>query len=244
MKKFLHKTNLFIRSFLFSFILIATVTPYSFLCTAARIFPLRVRYTMVTAWTALMIYMLKKLCYIDYKIDGLENIPKDRNGIVLSKHQSAWETFALPIYFDRTAIIIKRELLWIPFFGWGLASLDPIAINRSQKSAAMEELMTKGKKALDDGRWILVFPEGTRVSPGVVGNYRLGGARIAIKSGYPVIPVAHNAGRFWSKRKFIKKPGTVHMVIGPLIETKNKTAEEVMHEAKQWIETTMEKIDR
>lgn len=228
---------------LFSLILILTVIPYSFICTAAIIFPLRIRYTLVAAWTGFIIWSLKKLCYVDYKIEGLENIPKDRNGVILSKHQSTWETFILPTIFKEPAIIIKRELLWVPFFGWGLASIKPIAINRAQRASAMEQLMTKGKAVLDEGRWILVFPEGTRISPGAVGNYRLGGARIATSAGYPVIPVAHNAGRFWSKRKFIKKPGTIRLVIGPLIETTNKTPDEVMAEAKNWIETTMSRID-
>jgi 1-acyl-sn-glycerol-3-phosphate acyltransferase len=133
--------------------------------------------------------------------------------------------------------------LWLPFFGWGLATIDPIAINRSKKTNAMEQIIKKGKVCLDAGRWILVFPEGTRIPYGKVGHYKAGGARLAVTTGYPVIPVAHNAGRYWSKRGFIKKPGTVQMVIGPLIETKNKTPDEVLAEVKDWIEGTIKKID-
>jgi 1-acyl-sn-glycerol-3-phosphate acyltransferase len=241
MKKpsFLSNTNLFTRSAIFSFLMLLATILHSFICIAAFPFPLRYRYTLVTLYTRAILWLLKIICSIDYKITGLENIPKDRSGIVLSKHQSTWETFFLQGLFHQAAIILKRELLWIPFFGWGLATIDPIAINRNAASSAMNQIIQKGRKCLERGRWILVFPEGTRIAPGKVGHYRIGGARLATETGYPVIPVAHNAGCFWSKRSFIKKPGTIHVVIGPLIETQNRSAEEVLAEAKSWIETIM-----
>ncbi|MEO8400542.1 MAG: lysophospholipid acyltransferase family protein [Gammaproteobacteria bacterium] len=186
---------------------------------------------------------MKVICQIDYHVEGLENIPKNRNGVVLCKHQSTWETFFLPSFFHQAAIIVKRELLWVPFFGWGMATIDPIAINRSDKANAMQQVISKGKKCLAAGRWILMFPEGTRIAPGKIGNYRMGGARLAVSAGCPVIPVAHNAGRFWPKGKFLKKPGTIQMVIGPVIETAGRTPEDVMAEVKAWIETTILKID-
>ena len=245
MKKtsFLYKSLLFLRAVIFVVLLTVIIIPYSVLCLIAFIFPLRVRYAMVSGWTDAMTWLLKTICGIHYHIEGLENIPKDRNGIILSKHQSTWETFLLPGLFHQAAIIIKKELLWIPFFGWGLISIEPIAINRNEKASAMEQIFKKGAAYLKQGRWILIFPEGTRVSPGTVGNYRLGGARLAVRTGYPIIPVAHNAGRFWPKGHFIKKPGTVHVVIGPLIETQGRTPQEVMTETKNWIETTMQRID-
>lgn len=245
MKKasFLYRTNLFIRSLLFSIIMAVGIMLYSFLCILASPFSLRYRYALVAGFTGFIIQVLKWVCGINYQVRGLENIPKDRNGVVLSKHQSIWETFYLPTIFHQAAIILKRELLWIPFFGWGLATVSPIAINRSKKSSAMEQIIKKGKQCLDAGRWILVFPEGTRIAYGKEGHYKAGGARLAVSTGYPVIPVAHNAGRFWSKRGFIKKPGTVQMVIGPLIETKNKTPDEVLTQVKEWIEGTVKKID-
>jgi 1-acyl-sn-glycerol-3-phosphate acyltransferase len=238
----LQQINLFIRSFLFSIFVIIFATIYSFFCIAAFPLPLRIRYKIIVFWTSTTLWVLKKLCYIDYQIDGLENIPKNRNGVVLSKHQSAWETFFLPSIFDRAAIIVKRELLWVPFWGWGLATIEPIAINRSKALSAMTQIINKGKKCLEAGRWIVVFPEGTRVAPGVVGNYRVGGAQLAVKTGYPIIPVAHNAGLFWPRRQFIKKPGTIRIVIGPLIETQGRKAEEVLQEAKSWIENTMQRL--
>ena len=240
----LTKINLFTRSLLFSTIMAVSITLFSFFCLLAFPLPFRYRYTMIATFTGLMLWLLKIICHIDHEVHGLENIPKNRNGVVLSKHQSTWETFYLPTIFHQMAIILKRELFWIPFFGWGLATIDPIAINRSKKSGAMEQIIKKGKICLDAGRWILVFPEGTRIPYGKIGHYKAGGARLAVTTGYPIIPIAHNAGRFWSKRGFIKKPGTVQVVIGPLIETHHKTAEQVLTEAKNWIEETIKKIDQ
>ncbi len=238
----LKKINIFIRSSIFSVLMLISTIIYSFICLAAFPFPLHYRYKLITAFTSTMLWLLKVICHIDYKIEGLENIPKDRSGIVLSKHQSTWETFFLQGLFHQAAIILKRELLWVPFFGWGLAIIDPIAINRSKASDAMNQIITQGRKCLEAGRWILIFPEGTRIPPGKVGKYRIGGARLATTTGYPVIPVAHNAGCFWPKRSFIKTPGTIHVVIGALIETKNRSPEDVLAEAKNWIESTMKKL--
>jgi len=237
------QVNLFIRSsivFLYSTIIIFI---YSFLCVAAILLPLRYRHALIRTYLRSHLYLLKKICFIDYQIEGLENIPKDRTGIVMSKHQSAWETLLLPTIFLNPAIILKRELLWVPFFGWGLAVSDPIAIDRSKQLNAMQQIIQKGKKRLDDGRWIIVFPEGTRIPPGQVGKYHGGGARLAQATGYPVIPVAHNAGRCWPKRSFIKKPGTVRVVIGPLIESKGRSSDEILKLTKEWIEETMVRID-
>jgi 1-acyl-sn-glycerol-3-phosphate acyltransferase len=233
----------FLRSLLFSVFMIVFTIFYSLLCVMAFPLPLRIRYQLIVFWTGTVLWALKKFCRIDYKIEGLENIPKDRNGVVLCKHQSTWETFFLPGVFDMSAIILKRELLWVPFWGWGLATIEPIAIDRKQTSTAMQQIINKGKKCLVAGRWILVFPEGTRIPSGKVGRYHLGGARLAVATHYPVIPVAHNAGRFWPRRRFLKMPGTVHVSIGPLIETEGLTPEAVMAMAKDWIENKMLKID-
>jgi 1-acyl-sn-glycerol-3-phosphate acyltransferase len=186
--------------------------------------------------------MLKKICHIDYRIEGIENIPKDQHGILMCKHSSAWETFFLPLYFHTPAAIAKRELAWVPFFGWGLIVMDPIFINRKNKRSAMQQIIEKGRRCLQAGRWIMVFPEGTRVPYGTVGHYRLGGARLAAETGYPILPIAHNAGRFWPRRSFIKRPGTITVVIGPLIESKGRSPEDLLAETKDWIETTMKRL--
>lgn len=242
-KSMFYRINIFIRSLLFSVIMSTSVMFYSFICLMALPLPFRYRFTIVAAFTTSMLWVLKVTCHVKYEIKGLENIPKDRVGVVLCKHQSTWETFLMPMLFHGAAIILKRELLWVPFFGWGLAVVDPIAINRSDKSSAMEQIITKGKKCLDGGRWVVMFPEGTRIAYGKVGNYRAGGARLAVATHYPVLPIAHNAGRYWPKRGLLKKPGTITVVIGPLMETTGKTPEEITAAAKEWIEGTIKTLN-
>ena len=237
------KASMLIRSTLFIIVTPIFTIFYSMLCVASKVLPMRYRFQVVMGWTRSVVWLLKFICCIDYQEVGMQNIPRDRSGIIMSKHSSSWETFYLPGHFNETAIILKRELCWIPFFGWGLSAIDPIAINRSAGSSAMAQVMEQGKKCLEQGRWILVFPEGTRIAPGQVGRYHLGGARLAVASGAPIIPVAHNAGHFWSKRRFIKRPGTVQVVFGPVIETAGRTPEDVLAETKNWIESTVQKIE-
>ncbi len=236
--------NLFIRSLIFSILSLTTITLYSFVTLFTLPFSVRYRHNVIRVYLRFYFKLLKVICHIDYQVEGLEHITKDRAGIIMSKHQSTWETFFIPLLFPNVAPIAKRELLWIPFFGWGLALANPIAINRGEKASAMQQIIQQGKKCLENGRWVLFFPEGTRVPPGVVGNYKLGGARLAVATGFPIIPIAHNAGRRWPRRKFIKQPGTVHVVIGPLIESEGRTPEELLELTKQWIESTMTRIDR
>lgn len=236
--------NLFIRSLIFSIYSITAIMIYSLVCLAALPFSLKFRHVLIRKFMQAYFYVLKVVCHLDYKIEGMENIPKDRNGIIMCKHSSTWETFFLPIYFHTPAPIAKRELAWVPFFGWGLAAAEPIFINRSDKKSAMQQVIDKGKKCLDQGRWIMVFPEGTRIPFGQEGHYKMGGARLAAATGYPVTPVAHNAGWFWPRRKFIKKPGTITIVIGPIIESKGLKPEEILKLTRDWIETTMTRINK
>lgn len=238
------KINLFIRSLIFSIYSTVTIILYSFVCLASLPFPLKFRHTLIRNYMHAYFYVLKKVCHLDYRIEGLENFPKDRNGIIMCKHSSTWETFFLPQYFHTPAALAKRELAWIPFFGWGLALSDPIFINRSDKKSAMQQIIDKGRKCLDDGRSIMIFPEGTRIPFGQVGHYKMGGARLAAATGYPIFPIAHNAGWYWPRRQFIKKPGTITVVFGPVIESKGKKPEELLKLTKDWIETTMTRINR
>ncbi|EKD70334.1 MAG: hypothetical protein ACD_46C00566G0002 [uncultured bacterium] len=233
------KMNLFFRSLIFSIYSLSTIFLYSFIVAATFPLSLRYRYMVIRLYLRAYIFVLKKICHIDYVVEGLENIPSDKAGVVMSKHQSTWETFFLPLIFNDPAVITKRELMWIPFFGWALAISKPISINRREKASAMQQVITKGKKYLAEGRWVLLFPEGTRTSYGHVGHYRLGGARLAVAADSFIIPVAHDAGRVWPRRKFIKYPGTVHVVVGPAIHTTGRTPEEVLQLTKNWIETTM-----
>jgi len=234
--------NLLIRSLVFFVYSVISVFFYSVLVMCSVFFPLRFRYMLIRSFLRAYLLTLKIICLVDYRVEGFENIPKNRNGIVFSKHQSTWETFYIPTQFHDVAAVAKKELLWVPFFGWGFAASEPIFIDRKNKSTAMQQIISKGKKCLEEGRWIMFFPEGTRIPVGEVGNYKLGGARLAAASGYPVLPIAHNAGRFWPRRKFIKQPGTIQVVIGPLIESKGRTPEEIMALAKNWIEETMKRL--
>jgi len=231
--------NLFLRSLLLSIIMIFTAILQFLICLIVLPLPLKTRYNISMIWVAGMLWLMRKLCHINYTVKGREHLKHIKNGIVFSKHQSAWETFYLENAFRGAAVIVKKELLWLPFFGWSLALLSPIAISRQRRRSAMQQIIQQGQRYLDQGRWILVYPEGTRIAPGAVGHYRMGGARLAVETGYPVIPVAHNAGYCWPRRSFIKKPGTIQVVFGPPIYPKGRSPEEVLELAKNWIESTM-----
>lgn len=231
--------SLFIRSFLFWLYSTITIPLYSLICVFCAFFPLNTRHAIIRVYLKTYFSVLKTLCHIDYQITGLENIPKNQSAVILSKHQSTFETFLLPLIFHAPAVIVKRELLWIPFFGWALRTGGPIAIDRKNTKSSMMQILEQGKAMLHAGRWVLLFPEGTRIPYGKVGHYRLGGARLAVDAHVPVIPVAHDAGKVWPRRRFIKYPGTVHMVIGPAIATDGRTPEAVLADTKQWIESTI-----
>lgn len=235
--------NLFIRSLLLSIMMSVSCTFYCLICFLFTPFSLRVRYKVTQKWIAAMVKLCRFICHIDYQVEGWSELKKIKNGIIMSKHQSAWETFFLCSSFDQVAMIVKRELLWFPFFGWGLALLAPIAINRKDTKSAMQQIIQQGQQCLDDGRWVVIFPEGTRIPSGQIGKYRIGGARLSVATGYPIIPMAHNAGQHWPRQQFIKKPGLIRVVFGPPIYPEGKTAEEVLELTKTWIETKMLELD-
>jgi len=199
-------------------------------------FPLRFR--IMSRWAVFNFWTLKHVCGLDHVAEGLENIPEGP-AIIMCKHQSAWETLALQIHFPAQVWILKRELLWIPIYGWGLASMQPIAINRSAGMRALKQIVNEGKQRLQRGLWVVIFPEGTRTAPGEKRKYQVGGGLLAAKSGYPIVPVAHNAGSYWPKNSLDKKPGTIHMVVGPVIKPDGKSAEQITSEVEEWIETTV-----
>jgi len=232
---------LFIRSLIFSLVMISSTMLIAILLVILSPLPYHWIKHVVRVYPAINLFALKHICGIRYQVTGLENIP-EQTSIIFSKHQSTWETFALQMIFPAMAFVIKRELLWLPFFGWGLAATRPVAINRSAGRAAIKQLVKKGTARLQQGIWVTIFPEGTRVAAGSKGRYRIGGAILAAESGYPVVPVAHNAGEFWPRGQFLKKPGTIQVVIGPQIPSNNRRPEEILADAENWIESTMEKI--
>jgi 1-acyl-sn-glycerol-3-phosphate acyltransferase len=203
--------------------------------------PFAIRFKVISQWARFNVWWLEKTCGIHYQISGRENIPAG-NGIVLCKHQSTWETLVLQQVFPAQVWLLKRELLWVPLFGWALALLEPIAIDRGAGRKALKQLIKQGKEKLAAGRWVIIYPEGTRTAPGQKGHYAPGGAMLAEQSGYPVVPIAHNAGEFWPRRGFIKRPGTIRLVIGPVIESSGRKAQAINTEVEGWIEETMQAI--
>ena len=214
---------------------------YAPIAIAALALPYRTRYRVVVQWTFLNIWWLEVTCGLRHRVEGLENIPA-RPTVVLCKHQSAWETLVLPRYFSPQTWVLKRELLRIPFFGWGLATLRPIAIDRAAGRSALEQVVEQGGRRLAERIWVVVFPEGTRVAPGERRRYRLGGAVLAAKTGRAVVPVAHNSGDYWPRRSFLKRPGTIRLVIGEPIESEGLSPTEINTRAAEWIESTVRRI--
>lgn len=196
--------------------------------------PLKTRYSIVLVWNRFAVWWLKISCGIRYRVSGAEHVPA-KPFVVLSNHQSQWETLFLSYYFLPITAILKKELLKIPFFGWGLSLLKPIAIDRSKRNAARDSLLSQGKQHLRDGFSILIFPEGTRVEPGEVRKYSVGGAELAIACGVKIVPVAHNAGRFWPKQALRKNPGCIEVIIGAPIETVGRNPRELTEEFRQWV---------
>jgi len=224
-----------LRSCLFAAALVLVTPPYAILALATFPLPRLMRYRVISGWSRLVLFLAEKILGISCRIEGRENLPS-RPCVILSKHQSAWETLAFQKIFPPQVHVLKKELLWIPFFGWGLALMSPIAIDRSRGAAALRSIARRGRERLEQGFWVVVFPEGTRVKPGERRAYQLGGAWLAAASGAPVVPVAHNAGLLWPRNAFLKRPGTVTVRIGPPIDTRDRDPKAVNQMAETWIE--------
>ncbi len=231
----------FVRSLLFLLGQIITALPYSLLAMAVLPLPPVTRSRLISGWAHLVMWWLKITCGITHRVRGLEHLPMDPC-VILSKHQSAWETIAFQVMFPPQTWVLKRELLWIPFFGWALAASQPIAINRSLGVKALEQVAKHGVDRIRGGRYVIVFPEGTRVRAGDKGRYNPGGAMLALKAGVPVVPVAHNAGEYWPRRGFLKRPGVIQVVVGPQIAVTGRRARQITAQAEAWIEATMKEI--
>jgi len=233
----------FFRSSLYMLLQILITPPYALITLAC--FPLSPhnRYRVTSSWTFIMLFLLRRVCGIRYHIIGADNIP-DTPSIVLSKHQSAWETLAFQKIFPPQVWVLKKELLRIPFFGWGLAMTSPIAIDRSARKKALEQIVEQGKDRLQQGFWIVIFPEGTRIPPGQRGKYRIGGAWLATHTNTLVVPVAHNAGELWGRNSFVKWPGTVTVSIGKPIDPTGMEAGELNAQVEAWIENEMLRISQ
>lgn len=196
-------------------------------------------YRMAASWCGINLWGARWLCGIRWRVTGLENIPADTRAaphIVMSKHSSTWETMSLTQYFPPLAYVAKKELLSIPFFGWGFALASPITIDRKAGTDAMQQIVAQGRERFKQGFWIVIYPEGTRIRAGTRAKYKTGGARLAIAMDVPIIPVAHNAGFLWPKGMAGKRPGTLTMTIGPPISPTGKDPGMLTQELEAWIE--------
>lgn len=231
-----------LRSLLFNVVMLVSVAIYAPLMLPTAVLPFPTRYRFIRQWARLQAFLLKVICGLDYRVEGRAHLPKGA-AIIMSKHQSAWETIVFQEIFPPQTWVLKRELIWIPLFGWALALMRPIAIDRGAGRRAIEQVIEQGRERLQSGIWVVVFPEGTRVAPGARRRYGIGGAVLAAETGYPVVPVAHNAGSFWPRRGFLKRPGEVRVVIGPVIDSHGKSADEIRRLAEAWIENTMADLE-
>ena len=236
-----------IKSVLHMLWMLVTVVPVALvLLTAALLqFNGHVLYRMAVFWLSLAVHGARYITGIRYVVQGRENLPaNDQPCILLVKHQSTYETFLMPVIMPKDlAYVFKRELLYVPFFGWAIGQLDMIHIDRKLKSQAFQKVVQQGKDLLDKGIWVIMFPEGTRIERGQSGNYKSGGTRLAIETGVPVIPIAVNSAVCWPRKAFIKKPGIVTVSIGQAIPSLGRQPDELMVDVESWIENEMRVLD-
>jgi 1-acyl-sn-glycerol-3-phosphate acyltransferase len=225
-----------LRSALFLLLQAALTIVWSLLSLLTFPFSPLTRYRFITLWSRMVIRLASAICGIRYEVRGLEHLPA-RPGIILSKHQSAWETLAFQVFLPPQVWVLKRSLLRIPFFGWGLAMMNPIAIDRAAGMQALKQTLEQGRERLAQGFWIVIFPEGHRFPPGEKGTYHPGGAWLAIQTGAPVVPIALNSGYLWRRDAFVKLPGKITVSIGRPIETGSMKAEALMRRVEDWIES-------
>ena len=232
--------GIFLRSSVFMLAAVCITPPYALLAWLVWPLPARLRYRVVTSWSHIMIALARAICGIRYRVLG--EAPQGGPYIVLAKHQAAGETLAVQVLFPPQVLVLKRWLLWLPFLGWGLATLSPITVDRGAGMQTLRRMLLQGCARLEQGFWIVVFPEGTRVPPGERGKYHAGGAWLACKANVPVVPVAHDAGRLWPKNGFLKYPGTVTVRIGAPIHPQGLSSDELNRRVADWIEAEMSRM--
>lgn len=230
-----------LRSTLFMLAAVAITPPYALLAWLVWPLPAKLRYRIVTSWSHLIVALARTVCGVRYTVRG--SVPATGGPyIVMAKHQSAWETLAFQVLLPPQVLVLKHWLLWLPFFGWGLATLSPITVKRGRGTGTLRRLLEQGRSRLEQGFWVIVFPEGTRVAPGMRGTYQGGGAWLACRTGATVLPIAHNAGELWAKNAFLKHPGTITVSIGPPIAPESQDTDELLHAVADWIEAEMQTL--
>lgn len=231
----------YLLSLLYIVFMVTTVAVYATVLILFFWAPYSWRQGIAKAWCGLQLFVLRWVLGLDYIIEGRENIP-DRACIVYWKHTSSWETFLTLLMWPKQCWVLKHELTFIPIFGWALRLIEPIAINRKGGRSAVKQVIEKGRMKLDEGCWINIFPEGTRVAPDSTKRYGMSGALLAHETGTPILPIAHNAGDLWPRHSILKRRGRITVRIGPAIEPSGRTPDEISAAAQNWIEHEMEKI--
>ena len=231
-----------LRSALFLVLAVAVTPPFGIAVPLGGLFGYRPAWYLAAMWARLVIELARLCCGIDWKVHGMENLP-GRPVVLMAKHQSAWETLFMECTFPPQCWIIKRELLWLPFVGWGLWGIRSIAIDRSSGHSARDQIVEQGTRRIAQGMWVSIFPEGTRIPVGKRGRYGIGGSLLATRTGTPIVPIAHNAGEYWGRYAFRKHAGTVQVIIGKPIETAGRDVIEVNREVEEWIEARMRELN-
>jgi 1-acyl-sn-glycerol-3-phosphate acyltransferase len=238
-----------LRSALFIVFLAVTVVPWALVVLVFSLFGSSTAiYWLCTGWLRVAIWGARAICGIRHRVTGMENVPTAADGeaavLLAPKHQSTWETFAFPTIMPHPlAYVFKRELLYVPFFGWAMARMDMIHIDRSKRAEAWNKVAAQGKRIMGQGGWVIMFPEGTRAPRGGQGTYKSGAARLAIATGTPIVPIAVNSARCWPRKSWLLRPGLVDVVIGRPIPVAGRQPEELMREVETWIEAEMRRID-
>jgi 1-acyl-sn-glycerol-3-phosphate acyltransferase len=227
-----------LRSIAFTLAAALITPPYAFLALAIFFLPPMTRYRIIRTWSVAIVWLARIICGVRWTVTGIDRLPSVPS-IILSKHQSAWETLAFQAIFPPQVWVLKRSLLWVPFVGWGIGMLSPIAIDRSQRMRALKQMLQQGRARLASGFWVVVFPEGSRIDPGRRGTWQIGGAWLAAHAGAPVVPVAVNSGELWPRNGFIKHPGTIEVVILDPIDPSGMKAEALNELVEQRVEHAM-----
>ena len=238
-----------LRSALFVLWLAVTVVPWALAVLVASLFlSSTALYWMCAGWLGVAIWGARVICGVRHRVQGMERVPTAADGrasvLLASKHQSTWETFAYPTLMPHPlAYVFKRELLWVPFFGWAMGRLDMIHIDRSKRAAAWNKVAEQGRRIMSQGGWVIMFPEGTRSARGHQGVYKTGAARLAIATGTPIVPIAVSSAKCWPRKSFLLRPGVIDISIGRPIPSIGREPDELMREVERWIESEMRRLD-
>lgn len=231
-----------LRSILFTLLMSASVLPWSIVVVIGRFaggYP--AAYQLVATWVRGILWLLARLCRLSFRVEGSEHIPT-RNSVALLKHSSAYETLVQFLLFPRQCWVVKHELMWAPFLGWAVWAIRPIAIDRAARGKAIAQILSMGRARLEEGHWVMIFPEGTRVPAGETRRYGLSGVLLAQESGRLLVPVAHDAGDYWPRRGWVKRPGTVTFRIGRPVDPAGRDPRQVNEEIQAWVEAQVAQL--